>query len=85
MVMICPYALQVEEELEPGPYSDAAAERCARRLMPGRDFGGALELADHRLAEALNVPLEQIVRRRGVRCAPAPAPGAGLDRSSMTD
>jgi hypothetical protein len=51
------YALEVEEGLEPGPYTDAAAERYPRRsLMPGRDFAGALDLADGRLAEAFNLP-----------------------------
>jgi hypothetical protein len=60
VAMMCLYALDLEEELEPRPVRRRRAERCARRsLMPGRDFAGALDLADDGLAEAFNVPLSR--------------------------
>jgi hypothetical protein len=65
VAMMCVYALEVEDGLEPPPYTDARAEAYARRaLMPRADFLRRLELPDHRLAEAFNVPLEQMVLRR---------------------
>jgi hypothetical protein len=65
VAMICVYALEVEDRLEPPPYTDAGAEAYARRaLMPRSDFLTRLELPDHRLAKVFNVPLEQVMRRR---------------------
>jgi len=62
---MCVYALEVEDRLEPPPYSDARAEAYARRaLMPRRDFAIRLKLPNHRLAEIFNVPLEQVALRR---------------------
>jgi Zn-dependent peptidase ImmA (M78 family) len=47
------------------PYDDAAAERFARTLlMPGLAWRRATGYSDVELAEAFNVPLEQVRRRR---------------------
>jgi hypothetical protein len=47
------------------PYDDAAAERFARTLlMPGPAWRRAAGYSDLELAEAFNVPLEQVRRRR---------------------
>jgi hypothetical protein len=82
VAMLCLYAPDVEEDWSPACTPRPAAERCARRsLMPGRDFAGALDRADGRLAEAFNVPLEQIAPRRAQLGARPGAARAGLNPS----
>jgi Zn-dependent peptidase ImmA (M78 family) len=59
------FGVEVKDRRERRRYTDARAEPYARRaLMPRADFLRRLELPDHRLAEAFNVPLEQMVLRR---------------------
>jgi hypothetical protein len=72
VAMMYVYALEVEDRLEPPPYTDARAEAYARRaLMPKADFLRRLQLPDHRLAEAFNVPLEQVAVRRAELASPS--------------
>jgi hypothetical protein len=72
VAMMCVYALEVEDRLEPPPYTDTRAEAYARRaLMPRSDFLTRRELPDHRLAKVFNLPLEQIVLRRAELASPS--------------
>ena len=57
--------LAAEQARSQRPYDDAAAERFARTLlMPGFAWRRATGYSAVELAEAFNVPLEQVRRRR---------------------
>jgi hypothetical protein len=59
-------ALYADHQLrDTRPYADDAAERWARTLlMPGAAWRHATGLTNVELAEAFNVPLDQVVQRR---------------------
>jgi hypothetical protein len=65
VAFMCAYAFDVTAGTLPGPYTDEDAELFARcALMPDSDFDRVQAESEATLAEAFNVPLEQVMLKR---------------------